>query len=212
LAAVCAVAAGTAQAQIYKCAQGANVVLSDKPCTEGAIVKLKMPVGIPQSDIKFDAVTTHYPVADADYAQVYRRLVTQNTGGLTAGFAGWAKWDVVYSFDTLPRREGCSIDRVHMQVRGQIMMPEWETLADAPPADQSRWNAMYAQLQRHEEGHVQHGREFAMLLREKLLGIGTVPCDTIRTAAGQVYRALYTNLQSRDAEYDRRTQHGLLLE
>jgi predicted secreted Zn-dependent protease len=204
-------ALGAAHAQIYKCTQGANAVFTDKPCAEGNAVTLKTPVGIPQSDIQFEAMTTHYPVAGANYAQVYRRLITQ-TGVFAGGFAGWAKWDVDYSFDTRPRTEGCSVDRVHIKIRGQIMMPKWETLTDAPPSDQSRWDSMYAQLKRHEEGHVQHGREFALLLREKLLGIGTVPCDRIRAATGQVYRTLYTNLQDRDAEYDRRTQHGLALE
>jgi hypothetical protein len=200
-------AIGTAHAQVYKCTQGANTVFADKPCPEGAAVKLKTPVG-PQSDIQFEALTTHYAVVGASFSQVARRLVTQNAGG----FSGWAKWGVGYDFDTLPRAEGCSVDRVRIRVRGQILMPKWETLAEAPPADQAQWNAMYSQLLRDEEGHVQHGREFALLLREKLLGIGTVPCNTIPAATDRVFRTLHKNLEAREVEYDRRTQHGLLLE
>ena len=83
---VLVLAGGTAHAQIYKCTQGSNVVFADKPCSEGTAVKLKTQEGIPQSDIQFDAPTTHYPVTGANYGEVYRRLVSQNAGG----FAAWA--------------------------------------------------------------------------------------------------------------------------
>jgi predicted secreted Zn-dependent protease len=185
--------------------QGQQTSFSDKPCTEGNEVKLKGPAGIPQSDIQFDVVTTHYPVRGADYVQAYRGLGAPHGGG----FAGWARWNVSYNFDTLPRAEGCSVDRVHIRITGQIMMPKWEALADATLRDQAYWHAMYAQLKRHEDGHIQNGRDFALLLRERLLGIGTVPCDSIQATASQVYRTLQAGLQNRDADYDRRTRHGL---
>lgn len=61
----------------------------------------------------------------------------------------------------------------------------------------------------HEDGHIQHGKEFAILLKERLLGLGVVPCAELDARADQTHNTLYSNLQARDAEYDRRTSHGL---
>lgn len=194
-----------AHAQIYKCVDHGAITFLDRPCASGAQSQVKTSTGAPENDIKFDIVTNHYMVAGANLGQVYRTLVTQNASRA----AGWARWDVTYTFDTLPKHDLCSVERAHIVVKGQILMPKWETAADASPADQQAWQTMYGTLLRHEEGHIQNGRDFALLFRERLVGIANVPCDSIKGHAEAIYRTLYKNLQDRDAEYDRRTQHGV---
>ncbi len=87
-------------------------------------------------------------------------------------------------------------------------MPRWIDEAKAPADLRSRWTRYAAALKTHEEGHIQHGRELAQLLRERLLGFGNMACTQAHDIAQNEYNRLYSNVKDRDKEYDRRTQHG----
>ena len=58
-------------------------------------------------------------------------------------------------------------------------MPRWTEESSAPLELQRRWRDYYAALKRHEDGHIQHGRELALLVKERLMGLGAVPCDPV---------------------------------
>lgn len=88
-------------------------------------------------------------------------------------------------------------------------MPEWAELSSAKAQDYNAWEGMYSILKTHEDGHIKHGEEFAILLREKLLGIGSQPCEKLQLVANQTSAQLTENLKRRDADYDFRTEHGL---
>lgn len=96
-----------------------------------------------------------------------------------------------------------------MQVIGDIFMPEWTEEKAASVSQQGAWRALYASLKRYEDGHIQNGREFALLLKERLLGLGGAPCAELESRARLEYQLLYGNFQHRDQAYDRRTQHGV---
>jgi predicted secreted Zn-dependent protease len=196
--------AATANAQIYKCGQGVDTVLTDRPCP-GSGTQMKTVTGGPSGSLDFNVMTRHYAVNGPDVQSVAQSIRMSNPGG----FWGWARWKVDYKYDQAESKAGCSITRVGVQVTGDILMPTWQQEKAGSSDDQQAWRRMYADLKRHEDGHVQHGREFAMLLKERLLGIGTVRCAELESRARQEYSLLYGNLQARDKEYDRRTEHGL---
>lgn len=159
----------------------------------------------PQGHLDFQVTTRHYSVRGSDLSAAYRSMRATNPGG----FAGWARWNVRYTHDKKVEKSDCAISSLTVHVTGEIMMPEWAEEKSAKPAEQSAWRTMYANLKRHEDGHIQHGREFALLLKERLLGMGFVPCSELESRMRQEHHRLYGNLKSRDAEYDRRTEHGL---
>lgn len=199
-----ALGAGGAQAQIYQCRQGGSLVFSDRPCAEGAQAVKAAPSG-PQGAIRFEVPTRHYKVSAPTLTHAYMTMRANNPGG----FAGWARWKVDYRYEHEESGGRCTIRSVTVHVVGDILMPDWAEEKQASAEEQSEWRAMYAALKRHEDGHIQHGREFALLLKERLLGIGTAPCAQLESRAKQEYTQLHENLQRRDAEYDRRTDHGL---
>ena len=192
-------------AQIYKCDKAGQAEFSDKPCAGGGKPVKLQSAGGAQGEIDFQVITRHYPVTGENVASAYRSLRARGPGG----FAGWARWKVDYQYSSKAAPMGCVITTVTIRIESEIMMPEWQEEKNASMSDQASWRAMYSQLNRHEDGHVQHGREFAILLKERLLGIGAVPCGQLQTRTQQEYQLLYDNLKNRDAEYDRRTDHGL---
>ena len=53
-----------------------------------------------------------------------------------------------------------------------------------------------------------HVRELALLVKERLLGIGSVPCDEVQALAQAEFERLYRHLKTRDRQYDARTGDG----
>ncbi len=202
-AALLAGAAGT-QAQVYRCGPAGSAVFSDRPCPEAG-EKLKVSEPGATGRIEFEVPTIHYEVHAKRLVGVVQAMRTQNPGG----FWGWAGWNVDYQLQHDRRGDACTMTSVTVRVRGKITMPRWVDEPQATLAEQTEWRRMYADLKRHEDGHIQHGREFALLLRERLLGMGTQACDGLEARARQEYHRLHENLKRRDADYDRRTDHGL---
>ena len=116
---------------------------------------------------------------------------------------------VTYTFDSKPSEKGCELSNLKIAVSGEILMPHWVEKSSAPSIDQRYWQQSWDVLKLHEDGHVQNGKEFGVLLREKMLGLGVVPCNQLKSTADATYSVLYENLRRRDEEYDRRSNHGL---
>lgn len=206
LASVCVSYAPTGWSQVYKCNEGGVTSFSDQPCVNGDVetMSLEKDNG-PRGSIDFAVRVSHYPVTGNDVHEAYAALRKRNPNG----FAGWARWNVDFEYTPEVVEPNCRIAEVTVRIVGEILMPEWIGETSAAPDHQAEWRRMYAQLKRHEDGHIQHGREFALLLKERLMGIGTVQCKRLQSRSVEEYQQLFTNLQFRDQEYDRRTDHGL---
>jgi predicted secreted Zn-dependent protease len=197
--------AGGAQAQIYKCERDGKTAFSDRPCESGA----KSTQGAYATsgatgalDLRL-AINT-YEVRGRDHDALARSL---NANG-PRGFHGLTTWKIDYEFTTKREQGGCRVETVRVTVGGQILMPRWADESAAPPELQRRWNDYYAALKLHEDGHIQNGRDLALLVKERLMGLGTIPCDGVNARAQSEFDRLYQNLKTRDQDYDARTNHG----
>ena len=207
LAAVTALLMFTAvvEAQVYRCERGGNVTFSDRPCEAGAKSTEKAySTSGPAGSLDLQLTLHHYDVRGTDWPALTLSLRMNGP----RGFHGLARWNVSYEYETRQRRELCEIAAVRMRVTGEILMPRWVDASSAPLELQRRWTDLYAGLQQHEEGHIQHGRELAILGKARLMGLGAVACDQIDALAKREFDRLYANLKERDREYDARTAHG----
>jgi predicted secreted Zn-dependent protease len=125
------------------------------------------------------------------------------------GFHGLASWDISYEYTTKQHRDACQVATARTKVSGEILMPQWDDEPTAPRELQRRWSNYYSVLKRHEDGHIQHGKELALLVNERLMGLGVVPCDQLQALTEGEFQRLYGNLKARDEEYDARTNHGV---
>jgi len=181
------------------------MVFTDQPCGN-AVAHIKTIATTPQGTIEFEVPTRHYQVSATSYQDAIRAMKATNPGG----FAGWARWKVDFHYSKDEQAGRCTIKSLVLKVHGDILMPQWVEEAQATAQEQTAWRTMYVNLKRHEDGHIQNGREFAVLLKERLLGIGAVSCDALESRSHQEYAQLFANLRKRDQEYDFRTDHGLL--
>ena len=196
-----------AHAQIYRCEQNGKLAFSDHPCKDGAKGTQKNygTSGGATGAVDFKIGLAHYTVQGTDYASLAQSLSANGP----KGFHGLATWKINYEYTTKKLRDACLIDSVTIKVGGEILMPRWADEAAAPPDLQRRWSNYYAALKRHEDGHLQHGRELAMLVKERLMGLGAQACERMPALTQGEFQRLYDNLKSRDREYDARTNHGV---
>ena len=198
-------AAGAAHGQIYRCERDGTVTYSDRPCAAGAKSSSKdYAWSGPSGALDLQVSVVHYDVRGLDYPSLIRSVRANGP----KGFHGLAKWNVAFDNSMEPRGRDCAISAVRVRVTGEILMPRWVDAAAAPLDLQRRWNDHYAALQRHEDGHIQHGRELAILVKERLMGLGVMACDRLNALARGESQRLYENLKLRDKEYDARTNHG----
>ena len=194
-----------ADGQIHRCERNGNISYSDRPCEVGAkATQQAYAAAAPSGALDLAITLVHYDVTGQDYPTLMRSLSANGP----RGFHGLARWKIDYQYTTTQQRERCSISSVRLRVSGEILMPRWVDAATAPIDLQRRWSDYYAALQQHEDGHIQHGRELAILVRQRLMGLGAVPCENLQALAQREYDRLYGNLKTRDQEYDARTNHG----
>jgi predicted secreted Zn-dependent protease len=166
---------------------------------------LKSADGAAQHNNQFKLETNTYDVAGGTLDAVYAQIRARGPGGYWA----MARWNARYTYQSTRQGALCRISQLQIFVTGHILMPQWQGKERASRADQMAWDRMYEKLLRHEQGHVQYGREFAILLREQLAGMGAVPCDSLQARAQRIFDPLLASLRSRDRDYDRRTEHGI---
>jgi predicted secreted Zn-dependent protease len=196
---------GATHAQVYRCEQNGKLAFSDQPCTAGAKASQKTYAPSPASGaVDLDIPIKHYAVQGATYEALSQSL--KNNG--PKGFHGLSSWRIDYEYTTRKLGGGCQVDTVKVKVGGEILMPRWTDEASGPSDLQRRWSTYYAALRQHEDGHIQHGRELALLIRQRLLGLGVQPCEQMQALTEGEFKRLSGNLKARDEDYDARTNHG----
>jgi predicted secreted Zn-dependent protease len=191
---------------MHRCERDGKISFSDVPCAAGAkaTTKAYAPSGGATGTLEMQVAVKTYPVEGRNYDALTASLRARGP----QGFHGLAKWRVSYEFTSKRERGLCRVDTVRVTIAGEILMPHWTEASLAQPALQRHWSDYYAALKVHEDGHIQHGRELAVLVKERLLGLGAVPCERLNATAQGEFNRLYANLRNRDAEYDARTGHG----
>jgi predicted secreted Zn-dependent protease len=190
---------------LHRCERDGRISFSDVPCAAGAKATRKTYTGAAASgDLDLQVALKTYDVEGRDYDSLTASLRDRGP----RGFHGLASWSVGYETTMAHDGNQCRLTSVRVKISGEILMPQWVDVTAAPLQLQRQWEDYYAALKRHEDGHIQHGRELALLIKERLLSLGTVPCDRIHALAKGEYDRLYTGLKDRDKEYDARTNHG----
>jgi predicted secreted Zn-dependent protease len=195
---------------VNRCEHNGRTVYSQFPCEQKqkstqVDIKLKDQAN---SRLTSNLIWKTYDVTGLNYAALITSMGTHGPKVDGKSFHGLAKWHVKYNFTTKQAGRQCRFSSVDFTIDGEVLMPRWLDEVKAPADLRQRWTAYYAALKTHEEGHIQNGRELALLVRERFLGMGDMDCDQSQNIAQTEFNRIYNNIKDRDKDYDRRTQHG----
>lgn len=102
----------------------------------------------------------------------------------------------------------CELVEATITVTNNNHMPVWPYYEKADLESKRSWNRFYEDAVIHENGHRAIAREFTVILREKLTGIGPKPCELLDQWFAALQGQAWKQLRERQEAYDRQTNHG----
>jgi predicted secreted Zn-dependent protease len=99
---------------------------------------------------------------------------------------------------------GCKVAKASVKVRAKIILPRWRQRAKADEVTRLYWDALSADIQRHEETHVMIAANHARDMEQALMGLGWQRnCDVaVARAVATTNRVLALNERAQN-EFDR---------
>ncbi len=146
----------------------------------------------PTGDITItDPTYTDYKVAGKTLADALKVL------------QGRTHWGYCYpncKYDYKPDRRG-RMARVDIELTAKILLPDWTGLKNATLVEQKEWNRMLGCLKTHEEGHWKIAKNWAPILKKRMLG-------QHKSRRTRIYRRWKGDTKRAQRQYDKRTQRG----
>jgi len=119
---------------------------------------------------------------------------------------GWyVEWK--YRFEQMA---DCRLTRVEVTGEVTTTLPRWVNADKAEPALRQRWANYLSALSLHEAGHKDIGLRATTAISKELNALPAErTCDALKRDAETKAQSILGRFRGEDAEYDRRTEHGL---
>lgn len=137
---------------------------------------------------------------DLDAELERRGPLTRHTGARHPG-ATEIKFGGEVSY--VERGGRCSIGAVKVTVRTHIILPRWRNRGSATGNLARIWDALSADIKRHEERHAEIARNHARSLETKLRAIRPAAnCDILETRVGEISRDAIESHDRQQIQFD----------
>jgi predicted secreted Zn-dependent protease len=165
-------------------------------------------LGAAQADVTEEHARRPYTVR-AQPGETLRQALNAATPITVDGqrFHGYTRWNVRWTFRWWREASGrCAITEVTTRLRTEVQLPE---LRSGAPAQQAVFDRYLRALSRHEEGHVQFGRDAAQAIDQGIAALPAAPdCAALERQANALGHRLLREHAEREKQYDRDTRHG----
>jgi predicted secreted Zn-dependent protease len=154
---------------------------------------------------------TSYYYIDGPSATVLAAQLDQNGPVGTDGshYAGRTRWDIQWKFRHEQKGTACSMKDVAVAVGVAQTMPRWRGENKGASGLKTLWTKFIGSLQRHEDGHKEHGLKAGKEIEAAVLAVKPAAnCEDLEAAANAAAQAIVAKYQALDTEYDRKTDHG----
>lgn len=126
------------------------------------------------------------------------------------GFWAFTRYNISYDYKTRQSNNGCLLSASNIDIETIITMPKWENILAAPIEMQQDWKTFYDATWLHEQGHKaigqsmhsRLGREFNQARRQN-------NCADFTGVLANIYNLADIEADSKNVEYDARTNHGV---
>lgn len=143
----------------------------------------------------------YYDIEGRDFETL---LAALNANG---GSHAKAEWKLSYSYTTKRAGRACSANPVATQLELTMTLPRWNPPPGTPPALFARWQRYAGALRKHQEGHLEIGRDFEDSFKRSLAVISE-RCEKLEARVKGIFDLLLEQHRKRDADYDRETAQG----
>ncbi len=117
--------------------------------------------------------------------------------------------DVSWQFQLAKGEGGCAVVSLATKLNAVITLPRW-TDRQAGTSLTERWDRYSNALKRHEEGHMEIGREGVAALHKRLSALTAPSCKQLAQLIEATGHEALDALEEQNLAYDRETKHGVL--
>jgi predicted secreted Zn-dependent protease len=158
-----------------------------------------------------ETIFVYYTITGSTAAELRAQMERLGPGGAGAShYDAASEWHFNWAHRSRPGPYGCAIDSVGVRATITMTMPKWDPPPDASPALRERWHVFLAALLVHEEGHRQIAISHGQQMVQALQALPPAPtCAALKAAVDATAKQILDRASRADAEYDRRTRHGL---
>lgn len=170
------------------------------------------PAGLPiPPGFTEETIFVYYTITGSTAAELRAQMERLGPGGAGAShYDATTQWQFNWAYRGVPGPYGCAIEAVGVRATITVTMPKWEPPPDAAPALRERWRVFLAALLVHEEGHRQVAISHGQRMVQELQALPPAPtCAALKTVVDATAKQILDQAARADAEYDRRTRHGL---
>ena len=156
-------------------------------------------------------INSYYDIAGGSLPELVAqmRLLGPTIEGSARRYWARTTWHVRWRFTYRERGFSCVIETVSVSLKINYTYPRWKDESGADETSRKAWARMMSALERHERQHAQHGRDAALEIER---GIGALKaqrsCALLEREANALGHRIVEQYVARDAEFDRRTDHG----
>lgn len=155
------------------------------------------------------APVTYYDIQGTTAAELRKQL--NQKGPVVQGnrFDGFTKWRISWNYQYGNRDGNCTIVSYDVNTKISITMPRWTNRANASLKLWRRWGKFINALQAHENNHARYSLQAAEKIKKMLGNLAPqATCNTLEDIANTQGQNILQANRERNAEYDRRTNHG----
>lgn len=134
------------------------------------MIGLSLPLSA-SAEVVVEKSTTYFQIggrtaAELDAEMARKGPLTQATGGRHPGAT-----QIRFGGDLTYTRRGnrCAIDDVRVTVQTKLILPRWKNRKTASKEMALLWDALAADIKRHEERHAEIARQHAKMLEQQLM-------------------------------------------
>lgn len=121
-------------------------------------------------------------------------------------YHGSTQWQVQWRFWWRQDASGCAIERVRTEVSVHMRLPR---LSGANDQQRQRFELYLTALEAHEMGHYNLAVLAGKAVEQRLQALpAAADCAALETRANEAGHRLLEDFRAREADYDRRTNHG----
>jgi predicted secreted Zn-dependent protease len=153
---------------------------------------------------------TYYEIRGDTAEQLRQGMNAQGTvwkNGKT--YDAYTSWNVSWSFERRPGRNGCYVDSVKTIVKAIHRFPRWKDRVFASFDLQEKWNGYMKALKEHENGHKDIAVGAAREIEWALTNLDASPnCEEIRIRANALAQEILRKYEEQESAYDAITRFG----
>lgn len=137
-----------------------------------------------------------------------QRCAPGSDGSASAEFTARTDYRLNWQYSVVQDDAGCHLADIKVGLHTAAAMPLWQPGMSASPGLAGRWQAFYASLLTHEQGHTTLDQNYAAKLLFNLDALGTMSCGDINAAVSSLTSADTGALDQANDAYDVATDHG----